>query len=681
MKQIYKEQLFEKGCIVSESEHDLKNTFEVLFSFAALFNIRILSGGKLAQKEMISFISKQFGINVREPFYRGFPETVKQLSSSELLFDQVYHYAETYGLNLFEEAGHSLFESFLERTVFNEKTKVRDYCIITEEEASEKIADMVSNLLLSSRPLNDKQYAFLLEYWNDYDCEIANCASKNTAIRLLADSRSLKLIPFIAMSDVIKLVDEINYRCYGSENIKKLNLRNQDRKFIIEVINSLFDARRCDIETCSEKKAIWSGLLHHIHYQPHDELSMHFVACMRGKQNISVYSRFEKALAEQDIKKAVTILREGKSTATVLRNLDYLISRCSSQEEVDSVLENIDSNKVIVLFQLLLQYSNYPSKRIKRDFIFTAHNKLKVHHETDAEASKRLSIIPEEYTNAILIRISSNLRKVLKGRLGKVYIDPAMKSIALPLQENASQGGTGVLSKGSRIAIETGKKIRAFTYWEKTDDIDLSVIGFDGNDCQTEFSWRTMLGNQSSAITYSGDQTSGYNGGSEYFDIDVDEFKKLHPEIKYLVFCDNVYSEINFNKCFCKAGFMIRDIDDSGEVYEPKTVQSSYLIDCESMFAYLFGIDLEKSEFVWLNFARKSNTIVAGTTSMGFLTKYFGITSVINMYTFFEMMATELVADPSEAEIIVSDSVAANDEKTEVIRNYDFDKILALMNT
>ena len=35
-----------------------------------------------------------------------------------------------------------------------------------------------------------------------------------------------------------------------------------------------------------------------------------------------------------------------------------------------------------------------------------------------------------------------------------------------------------------------------------------------------QFSWRTMSERQSSAITFSGDQTSGYYGESEYFDID-----------------------------------------------------------------------------------------------------------------------------------------------------------------
>ncbi len=680
MKLIYKEHLFEKGYLVCDQSADADDVFEVLFSLASLFNIRIVSGQKLARRDMIAFASEQLGVNVPQPFYRGFPQTVREMSPDLLLFDQLLHYTKTYGLGMFEEAGYSYFEPLFERVAFREKTAIRDYVIITEDEAYEKLNEIVGNLLLGSRPLNDSQYAVVLEYVKEFDPEIERCVSKNTAIRLLADSRNLRFVRFLSMSDVIKLVDEINYRCYQNENIKKLNLKNQDRKFITAVINGLFEARRCDIETCCEKKAIWCGLLHHIHYQPHDELSMRFVACMRGKENLSAYARFEKALSEQDVSKAAAILRAEKSEAAVLRNLSYLISRCRTPEEAASVADSIRSDNVVVLIQLLLHFSDRSCRKEKRDFIFTKYNRLKIHSETDAEAEKRRSFVPERYADLICAKIRENLCNALKGRLGKVYIDPGMRSIALPLQENASQGGVGVLPKGSRIAIEPGKKIRAFTYWEKVNDIDLSVIGLCRDGRQAEFSWRTMYRNQSAAITFSGDQTSGFHGGSEYFDIDVTAFRKAYPDMTHLIFCDNVYSAADFNSCYCKAGYMTREIDDSGEVFEPKTVRSSFLINCDSTFAYLFAIDLEKNEFIWLNAARQSAVHVAGATSLQFLTRYFDVVPVINMYTFFEMAAAELVSDPAEADVVVSDNIADHTDSAEIIRSCDFDKVLALMN-
>ena len=277
--------------------------------------------------------------------------------------------------------------------------------------------------------------------------------------------------------------------------------------------------------------------------------------------------------------------------------------------------------------------------------------------------------------------IQDILEKNLKGKLGKVYIDPLMKNIALPLQEGASQGGFGTLTKGTRIPLPEGKKLRAFTYWEKVNDIDLSVFGLDKNQKQTEFSWRNMASNQSEAITFSGDQTSGFDGGSEYFDIDLEEFKKQHPVIRYLVFCNNIYTNgVTFDQCVCRAGYMFRDIKDSGEIFEPKTVNSSYTINCASRFAYLFGLDLTTNEFVWLNVANENGSRIAASDNMSFLTQYFEMTKIFNVYDFFTLMAGEVVDEPKNADIAVTDEKIETGESTEIIRSFDIEKIIALLN-
>ena len=131
--------------------------------------------------------------------------------------------------------------------------------------------------------------------------------------------------------------------------------------------------------------------------------------------------------------------------------------------------------------------------------------------------------------------------------------------------------------------------------------------------------------------------------------------------------------------CFCKAGYMLRDWDDSGQVYEPKTVKSAYLVNCESTFAYLFGIDLFTNEFVWLNVAKNSKSRVAGDTNLSFLTDYFHLTDVMNMYDFFSMMAEKIVEDPMEADVVVTDHEVKCTEEAQIIREYDFEKIQMLM--
>ena len=681
MKSIFKDYLFNKHILVNEGEVETtEKQFDSIFAIANLFNIRIAEGEKLVHRDMIQFISEKLGVNVPEPFYKGFPQSVRALTTAQLIFDQLLHYVITYGFGNFSEAGHSVFEEQFARTAFKENADIKEFTIMNEQEAESVLGDMVNDLLSGSRPLSDEQYELVKEYIQDFSFVPEDIASKNTTIKLLLDTRNLVFANYMSMSDVIKLVDELNYSEYENTNIKKLNLKNKDRKFITAVMNKLFKDGRVDLRNCYEKKHIWSGLLHHIHYSAPSAEAQGFLDAMRGRENLSVYSEFEKAMAEKNVKAAVDALKKGKGSAAVLRNLNYCLSRCESMEDMEHLVNSIDTKNVIVLIQLLIQYSQYKSGTQLRTFKFTKYNRLRVHTETDDEQKKRKSVISQGQANMLASKIAENLARVLKNRLGKVYIDPDMKNYALPIQENTSQGGFGVLTKGSRIHIPETKKLRAFTYWEKVNDIDLSVFGIDDNGERTEFSWRTMAGKQSAAITYSGDETSGYNGGSEYFDIDMDKFRSEYPNIHYMIFCDNVYSGIDFDKCFCKAGYMTRDLEDSGNVYEPKTVKSSFLIDCSSTFAYLFGVDLKTNDFIWLNIARDSSARVAGTTGMEFLTDYFHITDIINVYSFFEMMASEIVSDISEAEVVVTDKNVECAEGVQVIREYDVEKMIAFLN-
>ena len=696
MEKIFKDYLFGKQILVNDGKAE-EYPFETLFAIANLFEIRIKEGVDLAEHGMIEYISSMIGKDVPAPFYKGFPESVKKLSSDELLFDQMVHYCITYGFGNFSRAGHSMMEEYFDRCVFKEKTEIREFVIITEEEAERRLKEDAENLLLSSRPLNAVQYDFLLAYIKDYKYEIKKCASKNTAIRLLSDTEDLKFTRFIVLSDVIKLLEEINYRDFIKENqnmystqlalelkkrsIKKLNLKNRRRKLITLVINRMFEDKKADIKNCFEKKKIWCGLLHHIHYQPINEEAREFVNAIRGRENLSVYSSFEKAIKNKDINDAVNVLKEGKGSGAILRNLDYLISRAASDEDVKYITENISSENAIILLQLYIKYSLCSSK-IRRSFKFTKFEMLKTYTETEEEYNRRKSYIGEEKSLYLKGIIKENLERLFKNKLGKVYIDPAMKDFALPLQETATQSGFGVLAKGSVIHIEEGRKIRAFTYWEKVDDIDLSCFGITEDGTRLEFSWRTMADNQSDAITYSGDETSGYYGGSEFFDINLDEFKKTYPTVRYIVFCDNVFSAKNFSTCYCTAGYMIRDDIDSGEIFEPKTVKSSFRVNAESTYACLFGIDLLKRELVWLNIAFSGAVTVAGTQSLDFILDYFKYTDIINMKSFFELMATEITTDSKEADVIVSNDIAESEvgEGKKLIRSYDFEKIMAFMN-
>ena len=694
MRKLYHDFLFAKGLFVGSGGVE-QHAAETLAALAKLFNIKVVKHPEWAHPAMIEVASRNLGRDVPEPFYRGFPESVCSLSIDEQLLDRVLHYAMTYGLGDFSQPGHSLFEEELERACFDETVETREFAIIDEADAITRLAGAVDALMTSTRPLNDAHYELVLAYVKDFGYKIAACNCKDTAVRLLLDTRDEALATFLKLSDIIRLVEQLQFQAYDSKNMKKLNLRNRDRVFLSKVLDRIFREGTCDARACFEKRQLWKGLLHHLHYKPVNEKAAQFLVDVRGTFERSSYSAFERALHAGDVRGAVDVLLADKGSTAVLRNLDYLLSRCQTQEEADYVLSRLQADNKIALIQLLLHYGGYRASD-QRVFTFSKFNMTCVHEETEAEAARRRSVVPKYLVERAREAIHAQLEAVCKGTLGRVYVDEGMKRIALPLQLGTSMGGVATLARGTRIPLPEGKKLRAFTYWELVNDIDLSVFSMseDGRRLN-EFSWRTLsdTANSTGAIVYSGDQTSGYHGGSEYFDVDFAAFRKAFPRARYIVFCNNVYSRARFSDCFCTAGYMMRDERDSGEVFEPKTVESSFAITCPSSFAYLFAIDLAANEFVWLNMARTGSTHVAGVTGMEFLLDYMHVTDVINLYDFASMLATEVVDDPHLADVVFSDNPAfaranAEDgavaggvrESAELVRSCDTERIIELMN-
>ena len=679
---IYQEYLFDKHILVGDETgpKEASEAFSTVFALANLFGIRITSGQRLAHKELIELASRKLGENVPQPFYRGFPESVRELTHFQLLFDQLLEYFVSYGMNDFSGEGHSVFERNFERTAFREDARILDFEIVSVEGAKKILADSVEALLRSTRPLRKDQFELVKAFLQEEDApEISRCACKDTAIKLLLSTKDLSWLRFLHLSDTIAVVDELNYEWNKSSDLRKLNLKNQQRKFVAQILDLFFEKNQPSTKACYEKKKLWCGLLHHIHYQPKNEAAARFVQSMRGRENLSAYSVFESAMADGEIEKAVSVLLKEKGSGALLRNLNYLLSRCRTKTEVEGVLSHIDSQNTIILLQIYFEYAlSSPAER--RIFRFAKHSLLCKHTETDEEMARRKTVLPRTTRITVQEMIEEKLEDLLKNRLGKVYYDPQLNGLAIPLQEGTSLSGFGALPRGSRLPLPEGKIIRAFTYWEKVNDIDLSVIGIRRDESRREFSWRTMASSQSDAITYSGDVTRGFNGGSEFFDIDIEQFCAKYPDVRYLVFCDNVFSGTPFQSCICTAGYMLRDRVGSGEIFEPKTVHTSYQIDCDSTFAMLFAFDLDTYEFVWLNLAMKGQARIAGTQEIQSMLRYLESVKAMPFRALIEMMAQEMTEDPAEADLIVSDRLIDVQSDIPIIHSYDLDKMVALIN-
>ncbi len=678
MNAVFDRFLFEKHILIAHGRNE-ENPFEVLLALANLYGVIITEGDRHAEREMLVTVGECFGNHVPEPFYRAFPASVRGLSKEQLEFDRLLHYFLTYDLGHFDKAGHSIFEEDIARLAFREHTVAKRFVILTEEQALEVIRTYVDEMLSSSRPLSRHAFEVLVTYVTEYGYHPENIRSKDTATALLTATRDLYFARFLNLSDVVRLVEHINFKVYNNRNVRKLNFKNADRKFVVSVMDVIFENGFVNIRDCFEKKAIWCGLLHHIHYQPSCEAAEKFCHLMRNKGNQSVSSELERYMSERDVRRAVDLLKAKKGAGAVLRSLDYLVSRCRTEDDVTYVVDALDRGKPILLVQLLMHYANYSAGE-RRTFRFVKNGLSVKHVETDEEMKRRRTVLSETDTARIAARMKELLTEMLRGKLGKVYIDPRMNKMAIPLHEASANGGFGCMPSGSRVPIDAGDKIRAFTYWEKVNDVDLSVIAIDKFGGEHEFSWRTMYFNEDNEmITFSGDQTAGYDGGSEYFDINLDLIRKRHPEYNYLVLCNNVYTGTPFSECVCRAGYMTREIIDSGEVFEPKTVKSSFVIDCPSTYAYLYAIDLRTHELVWLNVAFGSFARIAGTDEVGHILGRIYELEVLSAGELIALAATELVDNPDDADLAFTDELLEEKEGRRQLHSYDYEAILSLL--
>ena len=694
MRDLFKEYLFTKNYLVSETSSTPEDAFSTLFGLGKIFGIVIDRGANLASPAMVRIAENCLGLHVPRPFYGDFPSSVLSLTKNQLLVDQLYSYFVTYGLNDFEGEGtRSIFEDKITRALLNEKTEAKHFEIITQEEAWDKLAGYVNDLLMSTRPLNKNQYELVKYFILDRQYMPGNIASKNTAIKLLIDLHDPNYAKFLALPDVPKILEEVlavGYQPkYGpAPSVNKLNLKNRDRKFLSSIITKLIakatssGSRDKYFKDCVEKRKTWKGLLHHIHFKPVTENETIFATEYIFGNEKSDMSIVTELAESHHIVTACHVLAERKGATAVLRNLNYLLSRCETSTEREYVISKaFTSDSTVALIQQLYNYGilNVEDKS-PRYFKFTHQNLLKVHEETPEEVNKRKTWLTAKDKEAICLSLENRVQELLKGRLGRVYIDEDMISKGVPIQEAAGNTGYGILPRGSRVHLD-GRVVRLFTYWEKVNDIDLSAIGIDEKGRGEEFSWRTFWTRQSEAICFSGDQTRGYEGGSEYVDVDLAKFRSMYPYLRYLIVCDNVFSGVPFDTCTCTAGYMLREKVDSGEVFEPKTVKSSFLVKGSSTFSYLFAIDLTTNDFVWLNVSKDSHERVAGESNFAFLIPYIKSAEIFNMYKLFTYLATEVVDNPEEADVIVSDKITkAFNEEQIIIHSYDTEKVMALMN-
>jgi len=194
--------------------------------------------------------------------------------------------------------------------------------------------------------------------------------------------------------------------------------------------------------------------------------------------------------------------------------------------------------------------------------------------------------------------------------LKSVYLDESLKSYLVPFSQRSASKSMKTYVRGSKIDIPKGNTIRFFLWWKdiKDDDwggrvdIDLSAVMYDADWNYMEKISYTNLRSATYNACHSGDITSAPNGACEFIDIDIPSFVKNNA--RFIVMNVLSYSGQAFNIMpECYAGWMIRQSPQSGEIFEPKTVQDKVDLTADTRICIPVVLDLVDRKVIWTDIA------------------------------------------------------------------------------
>ncbi|MFG3514326.1 MULTISPECIES: TerD family protein [Streptomyces] len=302
----------------------------------------------------------------------------------------------------------------------------------------------------------------------------------------------------------------------------------------------------------------------HPHEYPRWPHAADVFAVARGeKEARSLDSRVEKLLDEYDVLGAVRLLTS--APGKLFRALDLLLRIAADQEVRDAVLAAAVQVAPEVSGRVVLSVREHFQNRERE----TAEPRIFVNRRGRGWVTPDdRRPVPAADRDRLIAALDTELRRRLPAP-DRVLLGPDVLDVALPLSGRATAAGLGVLPRGSVSAVD-GERLRFFVYWKETEDrtdYDLSALLLH-SDYSTD-SWLSYTSLRAVGGVHSGDVTEAPDGASEFIDLSLDRVRGtfIVPQV-------NIFSGESFEEAEESFfGFMLRDGEQKGRPFEPRTVR------------------------------------------------------------------------------------------------------------
>lgn len=711
------------------------------------FNILAL---KFNKEDIVDWYNKVLLISIKQYLgddveyncmYPNFPQQVMNMSNAELYINAIIHYMSDGRLVPYYETEQRT--PLIEVDKFE---KLKTISIITPYEAIQMIKEITTNLISSKVSLsvidtndinvfssntydevNIDVYR-VLKYFGDFiipnDIEIPNKENLASLSLLLFYTKGIDFIKnkYKTATDVLRYLAYVNTSDSSlSKPCHYRNIPRRHRKILMSVLDNIaiqneeldyFTSRNPSvdigglnprmIEDMYRYRERWLRVGERVHPYTYSKqypnaVKMFFILRNYSKCPIRSFNGHLTKLID-DFKHNQNLIVSicgmcSTRPGEFARNLNRILSACKNPNDSKLVIREFknvaDKIPVPILIQLFQYFSHRASDDEKTSRVFflkgsTAKIKVIPYNLKDLE-SDICTEVAGVCAKAIISK-QSNLDK-----LGNVYVDKDFKNFIVPFNLRSASPSSKNITRGSHISISDSTNIlRSFIWWTGDVDVDLSA-GVFSEDFKS-ISHISFTNLKSDIGCHSGDITNGGPedgaGVAEFIDIDINKVIKTGG--RYVILSVHNFSRKHFssmkNCCF---GWMYRNDMNSGEIFEPSTVQDRIDVNAESTTCVPVIFDCINREFIWCDMtydilANISNTIENGSNKVIEIVKAIIDIGRPNLYDLIVLNACargNLVSDPKTADIIFSNDqhIIEDNDSVRFVTAYDTDYYVSNM--
>lgn len=545
---------------------------------------------------------------VYRPMYPGFPESVMEEDCARLYLNAIVHYWSGGLLYPYEEEN--------ERLPLFDVTKVRMLDLGTEQE----LQDVFTHLCQSKTALSQTDKEDLIRIFEHEDPVLPEeiPLKENAALigklylehAPLITADSLQRY-FKTATDVLRLITAMSDGDISLfENTRFRSFRRRERRILMALLQGCGSIE----EDMLRYKNRWIRIGERLHPSEYsaEQFEKVIAAFYKLRNNVRIETfagKVTKAMEARDDQAALSLLKE--RPGELARKLDHLLRNTENRAQViETFRETAGRVSTPVLLQVREHFLRRNDKAKIRVF-FPKGNVARCHY-----IENTLADIEKEYCDSI-VGICENALIAQYGQkvpLGRVYLSEEYKRYVVPFSQRSAGKALKTVTRGSRLPLlERTKAIRAFIWWTNVGeeagrnvpgrvDIDLSAVLFDENWQYMEHVSYTHLRSKKYKACHSGDIVNGGPvsgaGVSEFLDVDIDSVVEYGA--RYLVYQVYNYTNQKFADLpNAKFGWMSREDVNSGEIYEPKTVEQRMDLAVQSTVSVPVIFDCVKREVIW----------------------------------------------------------------------------------